>query len=154
HALGTRMTTQRLPRRFLFALAMAGVLALVLACVRYGAHRLSSRHRPNAPTYAAVGGLGPAELRPGPPAKPGRRILLDRAALAHLRESARAETPAFRYVMARCDEALARPVDSGYQGFEWADAVANLALAWHATGDARYADGAVRYLRALLDDRL
>ena len=57
-------------------------------------------------------------------------------------------------MLARADEALAKPLESGYQGFEWADAVANLALMWHATGDARYAEGAVRYLNALLDDRL
>jgi hypothetical protein len=56
--------------------------------------------------------------------------------------------------VARADEALAAPIESGYQGFEWAEAVADAALVWHGTGDTRYAEGAIRYLRALLDDRL
>jgi hypothetical protein len=44
-------------------------------------------------------------------------------------------------------------VASGYQGFGWADAVAGLALCFHATGEAGYATAAGRYLEALLDDR-
>ena len=72
-----------------------------------------------------------------------RRLLLDAPALARLQESARAKTPAFGYVLARAGEVAEKTVESGYQGFEWADAVANASLAWHATGDARYADAAL-----------
>jgi hypothetical protein len=81
------------------------------------------------------------------------RLLLDAGALGRLSESARLETNSWNAVVARADEALAAPVGSGYQGFEWAEAVANASLVWRATGQARYALGASRYLRALLDDR-
>ncbi|HTM44853.1 MAG TPA: alginate lyase family protein [Polyangiaceae bacterium] len=81
------------------------------------------------------------------------RIVLDLPALTRLRDAARQQTPAFRNTEQRANDALARPIASGYQGFEWADAVASLALMWQATGDARYAQGAITYLNALLDDR-
>ena len=81
------------------------------------------------------------------------RIVIDARTLAQLRDSARRHTQAWRYTSARCDEAISEPRDSGYQGFEWADAVASLALCWHATGESRYATSAVSYLAALLDDR-
>jgi len=55
--------------------------------------------------------------------------------------------------VARADEALEAPIASGYQGFEWADAIADASLIWHGTGDTRYAEEAIRYFRALLDDR-
>jgi hypothetical protein len=79
--------------------------------------------------------------------------LLDAEALGRLSDSARRKTDAWNAVVARADEGLAAPIGSGYQGFEWAEAVASASLVWHATGQARYAEGAIRYLRALLDDR-
>src|SRR5262249_22178651 len=52
------------------------------------------------------------------------------------------------------DEAAEKALPSGYQGFDWADALAECALVWRATGDAKYAACGLRYLNALLDDRL
>ena len=100
-----------------------------------------------------MAGLGASELKLAAPSGEARRLLLDAPALARLQESARSKTPAFGYVLARADEVAEKKVESGYQGFEWADAVANASLAWHATGEPRYADAALVYLRALLDDR-
>ncbi|HEX7669059.1 MAG TPA: alginate lyase family protein, partial [Polyangiaceae bacterium] len=139
-------------------LVVAGLSLLVvagtLACTRYAIHRLSGdRSRATATTHEPVQGLGAGPLRLDPAAAHTHRLLLDAPALARLSESARLRTPAFRRVLARADEAASAAVASGYQGFEWADALANLALAWQATGDARYGEAAVRYLRALLDDR-
>jgi hypothetical protein len=99
-----------------------------------------------------VTGLGPTRLLGAQPAG-ARRILLDQPALTRLREAAKSNSETYTFVLARADEALAKPLASGYQGFEWADAVAHLALVWQATGDERYAAGALRYLHALLDDR-
>lgn len=82
-----------------------------------------------------------------------QRILLDAPALERLHDSARRRTAAWAFTAARCEEAVSAPRESGYQGFEWADLVASLALCWHATGDARYATSAIGYLGALLDDR-
>jgi len=136
-----------------------GLVALfvfgALLCTRCVVHRLSgSRNAKTSVERAPITGLGPPELRLETPAAADHRLLLDARALERLRESAEASTEAFRNVSARADEALAAPLESDYQGFEWADALAELSLMWHATGDRRYADGAVRYLRALLDDRL
>jgi hypothetical protein len=80
-------------------------------------------------------------------------VVIDAAAIARLRDSARRRTQAWRFTSARCDEAAAERRGSGYQGFEWADATASLALCWYATGDAHYATAAESYLQALLDDR-
>ena len=150
------MTTRLVLKRITIAFGSLCLLGLTLACVRYGAHRLrdaKDRDRDRAPRYHAVVGLGPDNLKLGSPAAHERRILLDRATLDRLAEAARNRTPALQNLLARCAESVDHPIDSGYQGFEWADAVASLALAWHATGEARYADVAVQYVKALLDDR-
>ncbi|HTA90731.1 MAG TPA: alginate lyase family protein [Polyangiaceae bacterium] len=120
-------------------------------CSRLGFHRGAPEEsvKPRSPPVA----LGPATLELSPTAADRSRIVLDQATLARLKDSAQRKTPAFVDTLARADEALTKPIASGYQGFEWADSLASLALLWHATGDARYADGATRYLNALLDDR-
>jgi hypothetical protein len=133
---------------------LAFVLAATLACARSAIHRLSGQRAARAPfPQAPVTGLGASKLGLAPPARNRHRLLLDAEAMARLADSARLKTDAWNAVVARADEALSAPIESGYQGFEWADAVADESLVWHATGDARYADVAIRYLRALLDDR-
>jgi hypothetical protein len=132
------------------------VVAGVAAVGGVACERFSRRGGPDAPIarrHAPVTGLGPEDLRLAPPSAGTHRLLLDARSLARLKDSAKKQTPAFRNVVARADEVTAAPVESGYQGFEWADAVANASLAWHATGDERYRSSAIRYLRALLDDR-
>jgi hypothetical protein len=134
--------------------ALLAVAVLALACVRYGLKRAAPEARePARPRYAAVAGLGDAELRLAAPSPNGRRIVLDARALERLRESAQKKTPAFAYLIARADSVTSKQARSGYQGFEWADAMASTSLAWHATGEPRYAEAAVGYVRALLDDR-
>jgi len=98
--------------------------------------------------------LGRAKLAARATDSPTCRLLLDARAQQRLKESARLRTPAFLVAQARADEALAKSLDSGYQGFQWADALASLSLLWHATLEPRYAEGALVYLNALLDDRL
>lgn len=134
-------------------MACAGVTLVLLGCGRLGLRR-DAHDEPRPARKSTPIALEPA--RPGA-SKPGAspyRILLDGPALERLRRSAEQRTPAFVYAQTRADEALSRPLDSGYQGFEWADAVASSALSWHATRDSRYAASALRYLNALLDDRL
>ena len=81
------------------------------------------------------------------------RILLDERRLSLLRQARERSTPAWKYVQTRCDNANASAFKSGFHGFDWADVTASLALCWHATGEREYADGAIRYLNAMLDDR-
>src|SRR5688572_15007778 len=83
----------------------------------------------------------------------GHRLVLDRPALERLAAAAERGTPAWKAVQARCDAASATPIASGYQGFEWAEAVASLSLCWHATKKKEYGETAVGYVNALLDDR-
>jgi hypothetical protein len=133
--------------------------APLLACNHGGLHEsASSSEAANRVTQQEKAtdlqsDLKPATLPLPSPRGNEHRILLDLRALAQLKDSARRGTQAWRYVSARCEEATAESRDSGYQGFEWADAVASLALCWHATGQAHYANTAVTYLGALLDDR-
>jgi hypothetical protein len=132
--------------------------ALVLATGLAGCGRLGLRRdahdEPSAARATTPVALEPAKLSVATPGASPYRILLDRDTLERLRASARLRTPAFVYAQTRADEALSKQLESGYQGFEWADAVAATALLWHATGDERYAATSLRYLKALLEDRL
>jgi len=133
--------------------SVLSVLVLAAACVRLGLHHVSSRER--APVARTpVGGLEAGSVTVVPGRGDSHRLLLDAPALARLHEAAKSGTEAYRFVLALADEAAEKPLASGYQGFEWADALADCALVWHATGDAKYAACALRYLGALLDDRL
>src|SRR5262245_60454614 len=89
------------------------------ACERCGLNR-NSDLAANRPRRAPVAGLGPTELKLGAPGPNDHRIVLDARAIARLRESAKRDTPIWRAVHARCDEATNGAIDSGYQGFEWA----------------------------------
>ncbi|MFO0571991.1 MAG: heparinase II/III family protein [Polyangiaceae bacterium] len=135
-------------RRSLGSLALGAALAVSPSCKRCGAPvRLGQEERP-PPVELPEPKLPPAGREPA-----AIRLLLDAPAQARLRRAAESRDAAFVRVEARCDEALQKPIDSGYQGFDWADALANLSLCYRATRDAKYASGAVRYLRALTDDR-
>lgn len=127
-------------------------LLVLPACSRLGIRRETEGGAVKKSAEPVV--LEPAKLTPAVPGTAASRILLDQQALERLRESARLQTPAFVAAKARADGFLEKPSESGYQGFEWADAVATTALLWHATSEPRYAEAALKYLQALLDDRL
>jgi hypothetical protein len=131
---------------------LVAVALATLACSRLGFRR--DNDAPVTKSVAAPVALEPAKVKPPAPGAKHCRLLLDEASLARLRDSAKKQTPAFVALKARVDAALEKTVESGYQGFEWADALAGAALLWHATGEERYAAGAVRYFRAMLEDRL
>jgi hypothetical protein len=110
----------------------------------------SATHYPNRPPPAE---LEPVAVRTTPPGANEHRIVLDQHALEQLRNSAKRGSSAWHAVLAGCEEASKASVSSGYQGFVWADAVANLALCYHATSRQSYAKMAAVYLTALLNDR-
>ncbi|HKY39145.1 MAG TPA: heparinase II/III family protein [Polyangiaceae bacterium] len=137
--------------RSLVAWSLLALSALgVAACGRLRTERAGAEEARTQRAAPVV--LGQATL--AKPQSGASRILLDAPALQRLRDSAQLRTPAFVRAQARAEQGLRETAQSGYQGFEWADMVATQALLWHATSDVRYADGAVRYLQALLDDRL
>jgi hypothetical protein len=100
-----------------------------------------------AVTLALVAPAGADSPRPHP------RLLLDRVTLERVRSHHKLQTAAWRRLTAICERDAARTLDAGYEGFDWAQAVANLGLCWQATGDARYGRAAVGYVAALADDR-
>ncbi len=146
------MILMRRPSQTLSPLLAFSMLSLA-ACSRLGLQRSSSEEQRPQQVAAPVA-LGQAKITPRPSSGVACRIALDARSLERLKESARLRTPAFVRAQARADAGLVKATDSGYQGFEWADMVATQALLWHATSDPRYAEAAIRYLNALLDDRL
>jgi hypothetical protein len=147
------MITRKARTQILNCTLIGLVLVVTLACARCAIHRLSGEPAARAPSRHAPVAIGAPNVGVVRSAGNRYRLLLDEEAMARLSDSARLKTNAWNVVVARADEALATPIESGYQGFEWADAVADASLVWHGTGDTRYAEGAIRYLRALLDDR-
>lgn len=140
-----------MPARSWQLVPLFAALALAPDCKRCGVERPPSRdplteRGPAVPLAAPKLAVAATDKGPG-------RILLDAAALERLRRAREQKTPSFLWVEQRCNEALGKNIASGYQGFEWADAVASLSLCWHASGEQRYGEAAVRYVRALLDDR-
>jgi hypothetical protein len=112
----------------------AGVAVLgALACERLGRRAAPDPTLPQK--HAPVVGLGPENLSLPSPRAGAHRLLLDARALGRLKESARTKSRAFGFAKERADLAAGKVMESGYQAFEWADAVAGCALMWHATGD-------------------
>ncbi len=95
--------------------------------------------------------LGQASGKPKDPKEP--RLILTPSARARLKRIAQQGDSTWANLKRRCDQQSETLTVSGYQAFEWADAVAGLSLCYHATGDEDYAERAVVYLEALLDDR-
>src|SRR5262249_40180026 len=102
---------------------------------------------PEAPprTPAAPAGVPIAATHP--------RILLPPERAAALERAASANATGWRATKRRCDELLTKPTGGGYEGWNWANALASLVTCWTGTHEARYRTAAARYLEALTDDR-
>jgi hypothetical protein len=87
------------------------------------------------------------------PDGPHPRILLTADRLATLRGLRAAGAASWRKLAARCDEDAREDIASGYQGWDWSNAALDLALCHAVTRRPDYARVALRYLKALLDDR-
>ncbi len=81
------------------------------------------------------------------------RLVLTPSRLARAQRNVAAGTDAWRAVSGECDAASGAPIEAGYEAWDWGNAMASCAVAWHATGRPAYAATALRYLAALLDDR-
>jgi hypothetical protein len=145
-------SSQAFPSSRSFKLAVCASLVGFAGCSRLGLRR-SATEEPARTRIAEPVVLEPAKLGSAALGKARCRLLLDEKAVERLQQAAKLRTPAFVFAQTRADEALQKPLESGYQGFEWADAVASTALLWHATGDARYATTSLQYVNALLNDR-
>lgn len=81
------------------------------------------------------------------------RLILTPERLERIRMAAFGGSTVFRKIESDCKEAKRKPWGSGYEGWDWGHLVVRCALVYRATGNQAYADTAVVYLRALLDDR-
>jgi hypothetical protein len=81
------------------------------------------------------------------------RILLTSDRLAGLRGLRDAGAPPWRRLADACEQDSRQTIDSGYEGWDWANATLDLALCHAVTGKPEYASAALQYFRAILDDR-
>ena len=93
-----------------------------------------------------------AEVRP-PSRTPHPRILFVAPRIARLKASASAGTPLWKKVERRCKIFMDSDQSGGYLGLQWGEAIGNLTTCFYATGEERYRERAVFYLRALLHDK-
>lgn len=84
---------------------------------------------------------------------PHPRIVLTKDKLKRIKAHAEAETELWRTTERACKRALKKDLSAGYYGAYWGRSVANLSTCWYGTGDETYAQGAIRYLEALVDDK-
>ncbi len=118
-----------------------------------GAGDDSTSNKGSAASAAARAASTPLpELAPFAGAHP--RILLTPTRLASLKKLDAAGNPALARLGKRCDEAAAKSIESGYEAWDWSNAALSCALSWRITGNDARATTALKYLQALLDDRL
>lgn len=144
--------------------ALVGVLGAPAACTREepwpgpkgalppeaagssAAGPISSSQGPGA--FTAQGGDAPSDA--STTTRPRILVTPDRlAALEGLRD---ARAPAWERLEEACDRGVKSELRSGYEAWEWADAALSLALCYQVTRNPEYADAAIGYFRALLDD--
>jgi hypothetical protein len=101
--------------------------------------------------------LGATVASAAPPEPSGAhpRLFLDDAMRARWKAQAGDASTAVHRAIAKCDDIRARPEEyapSGYMGLDWSRDELVCAIAWVATGKQAYADTAIVYFTALIDD--
>ena len=136
-----------------WALAVALVAAAASAC---GVSRRGSgddEEEVYDPVPPPAVNLPAAVAKRAPSATKHPRILFTAETVARMRAAVKARSPMWRQMEERCQ--LYRDEDdnsAGYLGLQWGDAVGALTTCWYATGDKRYRDRAIKYVRALVED--
>jgi uncharacterized protein (TIGR03382 family) len=114
---------------------------------------------------AVAGGLvcaltahaGRAAAAPPMPTRPHPRLFLDEETLSRLQALADVPGSAVARAIARCNDVIANPSrwqNGGSQGFDFHEPFGACAIAWKVTGETRHGEAAVRYYRALVDDKM
>ena len=140
-------------RRARWALAVVALAAAAPACADAcrGSGDQEAVYDPVPPPPVD---LPAAVARRAPSATPHPRILFTAENVARMRAAAKARSPMWRRLEERCqlyrDEA---DNSAGYLGLQWGDAIGALTTCYYASGDKRYRDRAIRYVRALLEDQ-
>ncbi|WP_394842934.1 heparinase II/III family protein [Pendulispora brunnea] len=81
------------------------------------------------------------------------RIALTPARRARMKRHAAQRAPSWARMAHLCEEATAKKIPSGYEGWDWTNATLACALVHYVEGDEAAARTAVMYLRALVDDK-
>lgn len=85
--------------------------------------------------------------------QPRPRLWLDDATMARLQAARTANTPEYASLKNWCDANLNQNINEGYQWLDWYKILHNYGLLYRITGDVRYGNKGVVYLKALLRDR-
>jgi hypothetical protein len=99
--------------------------------------------------------VGPAVAQPDIPRTPHPRLLLDDKVKAAWKKLATTANSPVARAVDRCKQVGASPKDfgrDGYMGLDWAGYLQNCLVAWAATDNAKYADTAMTYFIAMIDD--
>ncbi|HLU65978.1 MAG TPA: hypothetical protein VKZ63_06865, partial [Kofleriaceae bacterium] len=80
------------------------------------------------------------------------RILFTPERIERLRGNARSGSDLWKQVEDRCRIFMETDQSSGYLGLQWGEAIGDLTTCWYATGEERFRDRALVYVRALLHD--
>ncbi len=105
------------------------------------------------PAGSVVPGAGSVEPLTALPA--GRsRILLSDERMQTMKALAKGNHPTWGKVVRRCKEGSDASIDSGYEGWDWAEVMLACALLYKTTGNDGNAKTALKYFNALMDDRL
>jgi hypothetical protein len=107
----------------------------------------SSTHA--APTPSVTGSIDPGP----PPVSPHPRFLLTPDRLKAIAALKAANAPSWTRLVDECEDFIKEAHPSGYLGWDWANGALNLSLCYRMTNKKAYADWAVKYFIALLDDK-
>lgn len=103
------------------------------------------------------GTITTAMAAPPQPTRAHPRLFLDGPTLTRMQELAAVPGSAVARAVARCNDVIANPSrwqNGGSQGFDFHEPFGACAVAWKVTGEARHGEAAVRYYRALVDDKM
>ena len=101
--------------------------------------------------WSAVAAAAPPE-----PSRAHPRLFLDDATVARLKDLAAVPGSATARAVTRCNDVVANPsryASGGAIGFDFIEPFGACAVAWIATSKAEHGTAAVKYFRALLDDK-
>ena len=102
-----------------------------------------------ASTPSVTGSLDPGP----PPVSQHPRFLLTPERLKAIAALKEANAPSWQRLVDECDDFTKEAHPSGYLGWDWANGALNLSLCYRMTKKKTYADWAVKYFVALLDDK-
>jgi hypothetical protein len=134
------------------AVALAITVAGCAGCDKVA--RLAFGDDPHARASSTATSSAPGDLSSTLPAQASAhpRLFLTPDRLAAIAKLKASGSPAWKRLAEDCDASVSETRSSGYEAWDWANSALSLAICFRVTKDPRYADAAVKYFVALLDD--